>query len=290
MIFLRTEVSVLRSLINITRRRNRAGGTYYQARFFDKDGRLLTAKSLPDADFWSEAYGQARDMMLKNPASSVSKEDAYTSKTLTCDEVKAIYKRLTPAGNASDGNPPQLRAFAAVLLGLTGGLGVGEVINARFENLNFETNLLKVTTGDISRQVPITARGVAGHISKLKEVYQASEYIIPNIGDMSMPCNPITIKRSLEYVLQICNIDYKTRKIVYSDLRTAFVSYLLEIKTGGFTNKSLDREAIDYLCGYQRSIKYSKLYDTAINFQINLENLRWHPNDGRWLNYKSEYV
>jgi integrase len=228
--------------------------------------------------------------MLRNGlVPSISKEDADTFKTLTGGEIKAIYERLTPAGNASDGKPPQLRAFAAILLGLTGGLGVGEVVNACFEDLDFETHILKVTAGDVSRIVPITNR-VVGQLLKLREMYKASKYIIPNIRDMSKPCNPITIKRSLDYVLQICDIDYKTRKIVYSDLRTAFISYLLDIRTSGYTKEPLDRETIDYLCGCQKSIKYNKLLNTAVNFQIDLEDWGHHPTGGKWGNLKSEYV
>jgi integrase len=289
----------MRSPINIIQRKNRAGGIYYQARFFDKDGRLLTAKSLsaaklpptdkPAAKFWSEAYEQARDMLRNGLVPSISKEDADTFKTLTGGEIKAIYKRLTPAGNASDGKPPQLRAFAAILLGLTGGLGVGEVVNARFEDLDFEANILKVTAGNISRIVPITNR-VVGPLLKLREMYKASKYIIPNIRDMSKPCNPITIKRSLDYVLQICNIDYKTRKIVYSDLRTAFVSYLLDIRTKGYTKNPLDRETIDYLCGCQKSIKYNKLWNTAASFKVDLEDSGYQLMDEKWGNFKSESV
>jgi integrase len=169
----------------------------------------------------------------------------------------------------------------AILLGLTGGLGVGEVINARFEDLNFDTNLLKVAAGDISRQIPLTAR-VVGQILKLHKYYQTSKYIIPNIGDMGKPCDPIAIHRSLGHILPNCNINYKARKIVYSDLRTAFISYLLDIYADVFRKEKLDREAIDYLCGYQRSINYSILSNIAMNLQKNVENLKFFSAEENW--------
>jgi integrase len=278
---------VLRSLINIIRRRDRAGKLYYQARFFDKEGRYV-AKSLGEAKFWSEAYGEARKMLGNGMVPSIGKEDAETFKTLTGGEVKAVYSLLKPAGNASGGKPLPLRAFAAILLGLTGGLGAGEVINARFEDFDFHTNILKVPSGDNFRMVPVTDR-TANHIMKLRETYKTSRYIIPNTRDMDIPCDPITIHRSLDYVLPLCNIAYKPRNIVYSDLRTAFVSFLLGINdkddsAGG----ALIWEAADYLCGYKKSIKYNKLCDAMVRFQITLEDLGHHPNDTRWANYKNE--
>jgi integrase len=279
---------VLRSLINIIRRRDRAGKIYYQARFFDKEGKLYAAKSLPGAKFWSEAYGQAREMLGKGIVPSIGKKEAETFKTLTGGEVKAVYSLSKPAGNAFDGKPLSLRAFAAILLGLTGGLGVGEVINARFEDFDFDTNILKVPSGNNFRAVPVT-ECVAKHISQLRETYKTNRYIIPNSRDMNIPCDPITIHRSLDYILPICNIAYKPRNIVYSDLRAAFISFLLGI-TGkdGFADRALIWEAADYLCGYKRSIKYSKLYGAMVRFQIELEDLGHHPNDTRWANYKNE--
>jgi integrase len=280
----------LRSLINIIPLKTRGGKIYYQARFFDKAGKLVTAKSLPSAKFWSEAYEQARDMLRNGLVPSVSKEDANTFKTLTGDEIKAIYNLLGPKGNALGGNPLRLRAFVAILLGLTGGLGVGEVIDARFEDLNFDTNLLKVAAGGISRQIPLTAR-VVGQILKLHKNYQTSKYIIPNIGDMGKPCDPIAIHRSLGHILPNCNIDYKARKIVYSDLRTAFISYLLDIDIGALENKLGRSEAIDYLRGCQENqYNYSQTRSAAVNFQINLEDWKITPTDIKWLMYESEDI
>lgn len=278
----------MRSLINIIRRKDRAGKLYYQARFFDKEGRLYAARSLHGAKFWSEAYGEARDMLGNGLVPSIGKGEAETFKTLTGGEVKAVYSLLKPAKDAFSGKPLLLRAFVATLLGLTGGLGVGEVINVRFEDFDFHTNILKVPSGDNFRVVPVSDR-TAKYIMKLRETYKTSRYIIPNTRDMDIPCDPITIHRSLDYILPICNIAYKPRNIVYSDLRTAFISFLLGINgKDDSADRALIWEAADYLCDYKKSIKYSKLCDAMVRFQIELEDLRHHPNDTRWANYKSE--
>jgi hypothetical protein len=79
------------SLVNIVKRKNHNGDSYYQARFFEKDGPLHTAKSYPGVQSRTEVYRLARNRatLISVKLISVALEDSsIVLSSLRPEEIK----------------------------------------------------------------------------------------------------------------------------------------------------------------------------------------------------------
>lgn len=225
----------MHSLINLILRENEKGEPYYQARFFNKDGKSLEAKSFPKIQSRTEAYRQARAMLLKGGIESLAVDEVKNYGILTTSEVKALLSLPLD-------KPEFLRYQLVVLLGVTCGLGVSETQNLQVEDIIPNCDWLVVRKPDTSRFIPYI-EVVRDLITKSVNKNSNSRYVIPNLKEKEKPCNPITITRSLQVILRHLNID-EARHIRPSCLQETFINILLEC--------DVPVETIDYLCGFKQ--------------------------------------
>lgn len=246
-------------LINIIRRKGSKVDFYFQARFFDKNGRRIQEISLPKSiKTHAEAYLMAREKLEQVYASSLSKDEIEQYGILSVDEVRSILA-------LPDDKKEMARDTLITLLGVTCGLGVSEIRNLRKEHIQSDDMLL-VKTGDKERIIPFIGRVKEG-IKKMDSYFPESQYAIPNLRNMDKPCNPISITRGVESVLKRIGIG-KERNILPSCLRNTFVSLLVKSKIG------VDMETIDFLCGFSVSTLKAERnkIDLINNLMIKLEN------------------
>jgi integrase len=269
----------LHSLINIIPRRKPNGDIYYQARFFDKAGHPLTARSYSDAKCPAAAYSLARKEIENGLLPSLAREEAENYELLTGDEIKAIL-------DMSPEKPGLFRSQVIVLLGITCGLGVTELSNLKFDDVIFERDMLKTGTADTTHIIPVFPR-VMKKITAMRGKYPDSLYVIPNLKDMKKPCDPITISRGLSAILLELKIP-KERNIVFSCLKNNFLSLLLDLSE----NKNISLETIDNLCGFSKRKSQDENLSDEINamqhLQVKLEQLQYNTlGDSKWHNKSS---
>jgi integrase len=260
------------SLINIVTRKNTAGESYYQARFFDKGGQLVKAKSYPGIKNRTEAYLHSRKELEQGIIPSISIAELENYGIFTVEEVKNILA-------LPDSRPDNLRYILAVLLGITCGLGVTEIINLSFENRTLN-DMFEIRNSHTTRLIPFIGK-LKDKLDKIRNYYPNSRYIIPNLKDMSKPCDPITINRALEFVITKLGIG-KERNIISSRLQETFITLLLACKT------KPEIETIDYLCGfgiYETDKLKENMIGLVSNMMIILENLSYTPNNMNWHKY-----
>jgi integrase len=225
------------SLINIVTRKNTAGESYYQARFFDKGGLLLTAKSYPGVQSRTDVYRLARKLLEEGEIPSLSDNKIKDYGILTTDEVRTILSIPIEGFEAA-------RNKLVVLLGATCGLGVSEIIGLRFEDIIFEKDMLITRKPDSICIIPYMDV-VRDLIKTCGNEYPDSRYVIANLKNIEKQCNPITIYRSLETILDYLKIP-EERRITSSRLRETFINILLEC--------DINVETIDNLCGFNHNI------------------------------------
>jgi integrase len=259
------------SLINIVTRKNTAGETYYQARFFDKSGLLIKTKSYSGIKSRASMYLSSRKELEQGIIPSIPIVELGNYGIFTIEEVRGIFA-------LPDTQPESLRYILAVLLGITCGLGVTEITNLSVENIKPD-DMFEVKNPDAPRLIPFIGK-VKDKIGKIKKCYPQSRYIIPNLKDMSKPCDPITINRALVFVLNKLSIG-RERNIVSSRLQETFITLLVAPKS------KPEMEIIDYLCGFNTlktdNIKL-KIIGAVCDMMITLENRDCYPNEMNWYN------
>lgn len=118
---------------------------------------------------------------LSNPLKTVSKPrpNPPRERRLTEDE----YKRLFKAIHRDEARSTRIWLDAAVRLGLETGMRSGEVLKAKWANLNLKTRILVLphTKNKKSRHVPMTKEAVA----LLETLPRNSEYIISGFHDVN---------------------------------------------------------------------------------------------------------
>ncbi|GHT80217.1 hypothetical protein FACS1894130_11080 [Spirochaetia bacterium] len=183
----------MHSLINIIERRDKNGNSYYQVRFFKKNGHCYAAKSYPSIKSRTEIYLFARKALKEGIIPFINSPEARTYGILTLEEVKQILA-------IEENEPHILRAKLIVLLGITCGLGVGEIQQLRKENIDYQHNMLKVINRNFSRLILYidTTRDL---LKKIDETYPDHVFVIPNLNNIRRPCDPITITRGLSIIL-----------------------------------------------------------------------------------------
>jgi integrase len=259
------------SPINIVKRTNHAGDSYYQARFFEKDGYLRTAKSYPGIQSRTEAYRLARKALEDGsiPLSSCTQGEIRTYGILTRDEVKAIL-------SLEDDKPHILRARLIVLLGITCGLDVDEIRNLRIEDVDFDRDTLRINNPASSRKIPYIDK-TRDLLNKMRKLYSDRIYVIPNLKDVKRSCDPITVHRGLSLILREVHIG-KERNILPSGLQETFINLLLDCKTNVKT--------IDGLCGFDSNTdEYvnDRNRNAIARLMIVLEDLKYSPSKMNWL-------
>jgi len=262
----------MHSLINIVKRKGSKGELYFQARFFDKNGRSIQEKSLSKSKTYTEAYLMARKKLEQVYASSLSKDEIEQYGILSVDEVKTIL-------DLQDVNKTMARDTLITLLGVTCGLGVSEICNLRKEHIQLNDMFL-VKTGDKERIIPFIGK-VKERIENITASFPESQYVIPNLRNMNKPCDPISITRGVESVLKRIGIG-KERNIVPSILWETFVNLLVK-SNESLNMNSYNMKTIDYLCGFKPPFNDSESeiafnnnsVNLIDNLMIKLENKNW---------------
>jgi|TergutMp193P3_1026864.scaffolds.fasta_scaffold33107_1 integrase len=226
----------MKSPINIISRKRKNGEIYYQARYF-YDMHLTKSISLPTAKNKAQAIllaGEKAEQVLK---SSVLLDEMEQYSLFPIEGIKKILA-------LPDDTPKTARETLIVLLGITCGLGVSEIINLKKDQIT-KNSMLIVENDESSRFVPIIGN-VRNRIERMCSYYPISKFIIPNLKNIRKPCNPISIKRGLDSVKSLIGLN-TVYKIVPSSLRKTFF-YLLVL-----SNKKIDINILDYLCGFRKS-------------------------------------
>jgi len=267
----------MHSLINIVKRKGSKGELYFQARFFDKNGRSIQEKSLPKSKTRTEAYLMARKKLEQVYAPSLSKDEIEKYGILSVDEVKTIM-------NLRDENKTMARDTLISLLGVTCGFGVSEIRNLRREQIQ-SNDMFLVKTGDKERIIPFIGN-VRKRIKEMDSYFPESKYVIPNLRNMNKPCDPISITRGVESVLKRIGIG-KERNILPSCLWETFVNLL--IKSTEKYKKDVDMETIDFLCGFCVSTSKTEGNKISIidHLMIILENKNCTQTN--FMNWNSTY-
>jgi integrase len=215
-----------------------AGEIYYQARFFDKSVGKTKAFSLPhNIKSHSGAYLYAREKAEEVLFPAMTKEEINKYGLLTVDEVKAIMA-------LPDDKPEEARNTLITLLGITCGLGVSEI--QCLERKHIMQNDTLVIEADYKRRIIPFIGNIKNRLKKMKTHFPDSQYIIPNLRDINKPCNPISITRGVNFVLNTIGVS-RERNIIPSVLWETFISLLISCK------KSIDIKIIDYLCGFNKA-------------------------------------
>ena len=232
---------------NMIPRTNKQGSLYYQARFFGESGKPLTAKSYPDCQSWTEAYIHAKKDISNGTIPQMSKDALKEKKRILTQGDLSTIARIT--GKKYD------RDVLAVLLGALCGLSVKEVVNLRYEHINFRAPFLRVMDTDKSRVILIP-RQVMSRIAAVRDAGLSARYVVPNSSDAEKPCNPITLYRAMENILSLINLDENCH-MQFSWLRYTFVDFLLF--------RGVEPSIIDILCGYKHLCEADdayKIYET----------------------------
>jgi len=263
----------MHSLINLVPRKHSNGKPYYQARFFDKSGKLIKSVSFSDIESRAEAYLYAREKMEQILTPAMPKEEIEQYGILTLEEVQRILE-------LPDKNPDEARNTLIALLGITCGLGVSEICNLKRDHVLANDMILIKTPNNGYRIIPFI-RNVKGRLNRF---HSKSRYVIPNLRNIDKPCNPTSISRGLSVVLSKIGIG-KERNIVPSVLQETFITLLVSCRLKSSNGRmKIDKKDLDYLCGFGRPItvlpkgmKNSFVWEMCC-LMINLENWEYNPS------------
>jgi len=267
----------MHSLINLIPRKHSSGKTYFQARFFDKSGKLINSVSFPNIESQAEAYLSARQKLKQLLTPAMPKEEIEQYGILSTEEAKSILA-------LPDKDPNEARNTLVALLGITCGLGVSEICNLKRNQILPNDMILIDAPNNIYRIIPFIGN-VKNRLERLNTFYPGSRYVIPNMKDMDEPCNPITISRGLSSDLSKIGIGGE-RNIVPSVLQKTFITLLASCNV--LHKRIIDMETIDYLCGF--NISDTMLFErmkrnimTAIrSLMFVLEDLKYDPGNMNW--------
>jgi integrase len=244
------------SLINLIPRENVLGRFYWQARFFNKSGRLIKSLSFPDTESKAEVYFRARDKLEEILESQMPKEEIALYGILSEDEVRRIL-RLPYT------DPNEVRNILIALLGIICGLGVSEICNLKRDKVD-KNSIFIIENVDRNRIIPFNLR-IKNLLKKMNETYPDCLDVIPDMRNMEKPCDPNTIRRALSLVLDKTGID-KERNIVPSALWETYLSLLVksDLPWSDRINK-IQIETLDYLCGFsQQKTELTALFKRTI--------------------------
>jgi len=272
----------MHSLINLIPRKHSSGKPYFQARFFNKNGKLIKSVSFPKIESRAEAYLYAREQLGQILSPAMSKDEIYQYGILSVKEVKSILA-------LPDNNPNEARNALIALLGITCGLAVSEICNLKRNQIHSNDMILINAPNNGYRIIPFI-ESVKNRLKMLNCFYPNGPYVIPNMKNMDKPCNPISISRGLSSVLSKIGIG-EERNIVPSALQETFITLLVSCQKKS-SNENIDMKTLDYLCGFNisdtelsKGMKASIISATSC-LMIVLDNYSYNPScDMNW--YKS---
>jgi len=231
----------MHSLINIISRQHSGQKRYFQARFFDKNGKSIKSSSFPNIESHAEAYLSARQKLEQILPPAMSKEEIEQYGILSIEEVKSIMA-------LPNKNPSEARNTLIALLGITCGLGVSEIYNLKRDQILSNDMILIEELNNGYRIIPFIGN-VKNRLESLKTFYPDSQYVIPNMRNMEKPCDPISISRGLSSVLSKIEVK-EERNIVPSALWETFITLL--VACNELHKRNIDMKTLDYLCGFSK--------------------------------------
>ena len=271
----------MHSLINLIPRKHSSGKLYFQARFFDKNGKPIKSVSFPKIESRAEAYLCARQKLEQILTPAMPKEEIKQYGILSVKEVKSILA-------LPDNNPNEARNALIALLGVTCGLAVSEICNLKRNQILSNDMILIEAPNNGYRIIPFI-ENVKNRVKMLNCFYPNGPYVIPNMKNMDKPCNPISISRGLSSVLSKIGIG-EERNIVPSALQETFITLL--VSCNELHKTKINMKTLDYLCGFNISdTELSKGMKVSITsaiccLMIVLENYSYNPSgEMNW--YKS---
>jgi len=269
----------MHSLINLIPRKHSSGKPYFQARFFNKNGKLIKSVSFPKIESRAEAYLYAREQLSQILSPAMSKDEIDQYGILSVKEVKSILA-------LPDKNSDEARNTLIALLGITCGLAVSEICNLKRNQIHSNDLILINAPNNGYRIIPFI-ESVKNRLKLLNCFYPNGPYVIPNMKNMDKPCNPISISRGLSSVLSKIGIG-EERNIVPSALQETFITLLVSCQKKS-SNVNIDMKTLDYLCGFNISdTELSKAMKASIISAISrlmmvLDNYSYNPSwDMNW--------